>query len=944
MTFSRNSLVSKTIHIMDLVLKWGHKQKAEIQLVQDDVLVKLKFLLESLAGRLPNGLSAETLGAVFRLLETLCGRYSQGAVDGCVESLALNFGIWGHSSAEVQCFLVNLMQGVLIGSEKQQRFNKENMIDYLLSCIGKLGSGSVPHNMQNIETLSGLVGKLMAGEGLTEGALEKLLSYVKGPPVSAAFLRIFLEVYVSSKQSHALKSPLIFTLMQILTFCIGGEGSRESTKSLSEGGLAISRASIDSDPEIASKTVPKVSDDLDSILSNYIYLLLTYEWKKNGKELAKKLPEVLGKVFVKQIDSLQILQCVLGSHKSRKEFLGPALYSAVVSFVFGFASPNGDTKAQIAEKMHRFPAGPLINNTKIYIELISKFAAFTPMAKICFLGDHQILSRSEGFFEELTSSGAIFCFASCLLQSPGLEQLSEIYSRLILFWTKQGKQIDDVYVFFAALLPVPAFGMQILYHFLGDLYGVILATAPCTPPPGVLFALISAVYLFEDLLALNDSFYDSFKVPAVISRLLLVLNKTGLLYFSAPGIALSELQSITMESAPVLLSPEITASGPLPTSGRPSMPKLLLREGGVVRILLSSMLIAAKYDQHKECFALAAIKFFLLRDKESKAKLKKCGDLLDQSSSIKPGVVAKKPSAKYTFLDLLLGQDQAKILAHSEQMESSTKIIGSGYGSTLTPRPGKKPSALVSKPQSMFESGGFQILYLATELIHLLQFELFGIKSYAQFPSQDAIGKLLDKMSDTNSHFPFSPKIKALTDLLYSLLIPTTSLQFSFDSLSIRPHSFASKSLPRSLLYEYTDKFLSPDSSPKSPSKEPDTPVSPSQEALTCFNLFSAFPAQLAGATTSEEKCWTLIQTTCCNAYMRLQPNLTFLTVDNFCVLDLIVKMRAKRLDDSYKTVRFVSGREDKFVADLGTYMQGEMSRISVHREKAGKSQGDMPL
>ena len=586
----------------------------------------------------------------------------------------------------------------------------------------------------------------------------------------------------------------------------------------------------------------------------------------------------------------------------------------------------------------------VIKNPAVYSELLCKFSELNVLAKDSFFNDHAILSRNPGTFTDLAEAGALFCFAHCcVLQSPEscLQNQPEVYSRLLVFCAEQGRTVDDIHPFFGLLLAAPKIAVPVLHCFLNDLFTQVLTpeASLLEAHSGILIALISSVYLLEDLLVLNPDLYKSKNLLSVLSRLLLVLSRTNTLYFSLPGLALPELQEIAVKPPSGAAEPEPTSSW-----GRPDCCKFALREGGFVRILLSTMLMLIKFDQFEDgTYSLAAMKFFVVRDKESKAKLKRCAEFSRVPESL--GVKKPKKKAKYSFLDLLyahpdVGKSNTNNKLHSGLMEGLAKKLGNEHTSVMAHPVGKACKLACMHQTSLFEAGSFQILYLASELIHLTHFELLGIRSYTQFPEE--VSKVLESMSDPTSSLEFSPKMKALVDVIAAVLSPPLKvrdstpelvLQSYFDQLPIRPDATFSSDL-----YSPLDESMSKSNNPLP--EDLGFGSSPHANAPTCFNFFASLPLKLADAKSIEEKCRLLMQFTLCGAYMRLQPCLTFFTVDNFEMLDLAIKKRAERLVERCRTAKFAVPGQDytKLAGCLDAYIEAEIATVPVHHEKLGIS------
>ncbi len=291
----------------------ARRRKAEIALESDDVILKLKYLLEKLAEKLPGGLGAEVLEATFKLLETLVVRYPR-TVNRYVEHVALNFDIWGHSASELQYFVIDLMNKMIFDPERHQ-LSKEDVVDHLLNCIEKLAAARAP-DRRNIETLSQMVRKILA-----ESSLSKLMSYLNIPHLQqrhpnyeaplSAFLHIFFEIF----RSRTRGPPLIFSLLTVLLHFLATPAPAESKSWLSEGRLELRHLSVDFGPDLHSKQSSNAAttvilggserlvegESVDAVLAGYIFAAITFDWKRikgTAKALAKE-PEK-----VKQLESI----------------------------------------------------------------------------------------------------------------------------------------------------------------------------------------------------------------------------------------------------------------------------------------------------------------------------------------------------------------------------------------------------------------------------------------------------------------------------------------------------------------------------------------------------------------------------------------------------------------------------------------------------------------
>ncbi len=504
-----------------------------------------------------------------------------------------------------------------------------------------------------------------------------------------------------------------------------------------------------------------------------------------------------------------------------------------------------------------------------------------------------------------------------------------------MFCAEQGVKAEDIQPFFALLLIVnPKAAITVLHHFLGEMYAFLVARLQNGKTDdlsnGMVLALIASGYLFEDLMNMFQLHVDTQKTLSTVARLILVLAKANLLYFSLPTISLAELQAITPELAAKLLETAGEQTAAAPGWGRPEIShKFALREGGLVRIMITLLLKMAKADRDVEAlYSVAMIRFFLTKDKTSKERVRKCASL-EKSES--PKKKKRKKHTKYSFLDLLLVSDPAKQKSHAGLMESLAKRVAHTFGSVLG-----RPCGKSWRPDSMFESGSFQVLYIASELVHLIHFELLGIKSCACFPDETRLDKLL-----TEGAAAFSFKAKALVELVDVILCfpaaaavdekttPDRLLQSLFDQLTIRPDSSFNPS---------SQGIYSPLDEPANVKIPAESASPPSLSAQTCFDFYTSLPERLAAAKSIEAKCNVLSQFTLCNAYIRMLPCILFFTVDNLATLDTIICEQAETTAKIMRAATFAVPTQDytKRVSDMSPCVDSDLAAFPVHREKLG--------
>ncbi len=310
----RNRMTARILQTLDWLLK-HNKGKGRILLERDDMVLKMRYLLEKLAER--GGLGGDVQASVINMQETLFRLYPS-VVGKYVENVSMNFDIWGRSPLAVQSSEIESVQQLLLG-DIEKVCNRVDMIDCFLGCIESLAI-SRSHNKQHIEPLSRAVTRMLI-DNLNEQSMARLLSYLnllhlqqrsRGICCYTSSIRtvlgIFLEVFVTctphfrypglvkpqvetqirTAAKKALRSPIIAALMSILTHYATFSEPAGRRKSVPVGDQRDSRLmSTGSNPEIRADNSPstattELEDDenamMDEIMAVCLHVLLNLDW------------------------------------------------------------------------------------------------------------------------------------------------------------------------------------------------------------------------------------------------------------------------------------------------------------------------------------------------------------------------------------------------------------------------------------------------------------------------------------------------------------------------------------------------------------------------------------------------------------------------------------------------------------------------------------------
>ena len=292
--------------------------------------------------------------------------------------------------------------------------------------------------------------------------------------------------------------------------------------------------------------------------------------------------------------------------------------------------------------------------------------------------------------------------------------------------------------------------------FITDVIGHFIQHLPEMAEKLVPVFILQLCNKFEDSVLQDPGRVNSPEFLQALARLLLVLDKTDLLYVAVPAFPAFDLR---------LLDSEAEEKAAHVGEERDA------REGGIVRIVLKLILqCITKGSPSAATDACTLLKFYLLRDKEKRRCVKLLAVLPHSSTSAKKlKKKKKKDQVYYNLLDVALKKNVAKLKFHQSRVEYFAKRVIKGKTSFLDSLNigSKKLTKHCPKDESIFDQGSLLLLYILEQVFQTLHFELLGISSYSELPQ--TLEGLHQRFEAVNSEVSPSAKFQELVSLLWEI-------------------------------------------------------------------------------------------------------------------------------------------------------------------------------
>ncbi len=261
-------------------------------------------------------------------------------------------------------------------------------------------------------------------------------------------------------------------------------------------------------------------------------------------------------------------------------------------------------------------------------------------------------------------------------------------------------------------------------------------------------------YEIEDILDAELSIAGSKEFIQTVGKLILLADRLDLIYVSLPSLAWMDERVTTV--------PRWEERSP--AEGREPVVIPVQREGGILRVLMKTLFMAAKCDATTEMVTDKFLRYLVFREKPDKHAIK---DLLGfkRRAKQKQNPKTKQPRATYGLLDAVLRKEPDSAKQFSATTEFYLKKVIWNDVSVLDSRRVQKSAPEFVREKGFFERAHTVIMYLVCELVHLMHFELFGVPSYKQLPkAPEELASISDQYRSGKK--PLSKKFRALQKLL----------------------------------------------------------------------------------------------------------------------------------------------------------------------------------
>ena len=251
--------------------------------------------------------------------------------------------------------------------------------------------------------------------------------------------------------------------------------------------------------------------------------------------------------------------------------------------------------------------------------------------------------------------------------------------------------------------------------------------------------LLQYAYLIEDLILKDPNLLKCKTLLTVMSRLLIILDKSDLLYISLPVIEIFDPRPVVKQKTKAL------------------------REGGFVRILLKFLFLLVIFDKRAEYPSLILLRFFIFRDKTSRKQTKSLSGIALEKKKKSNGNIER-----LNIFDFLFKNSSEKMNQYNKIVKNFLKKIISKDSSFLDNRPVEKSSLDFPNEKNMFTNGILLILHIFAEIFQLLFFELLSVTSYVEIANSDQIRN--NYLELINGKQPWTSKFKQIAQVLQDII------------------------------------------------------------------------------------------------------------------------------------------------------------------------------
>lgn len=444
----------------------------------------------------------------------------------------------------------------------------------------------------------------------------------------------------------------------------------------------------------------------------------------------------------------------------------------------------------------------------------------------------------------------------------------------------------------------------------------------------------------EDLILKDPSILRTEELKQVISRLLILLNKAGIMYISLPTLALFDERAIITQEREQTMKLHWNA---IKDSGT------IMREGGILRILLKLIFFLIKFDSTPSTVSCSFLNYLLIKDKDSKKLIKQISKISSEKKKIKCHRV------KYNAIDIFINRkDQEKIKAYNASNEFFLKKVIWNENSLLDNCKINKAIQQFPKEKSIFEQNSYLIMFAISQLLQLAQYELLGIDNYVELQKID-ITQILGQY--LTGHAKITSKYSNIVNLIKEILKDEIwpFLKNDMDILLVgfkgkyERHYLKSNELNLETVYTFLDTVIENKQTheiafiqhldAKEDEKVDEAAISKQNEELEKFrSSWKGFIDSLHESIKKSDAHLCLINLLLNKKQICLtQPYLHFVTTHNLKTIDILLANKLIFLKKQSVTSTTNGQEIIKFFKDFEDRIRDRFGYLSVHLDKMGK-------
>ena len=243
-----------------------------------------------------------------------------------------------------------------------------------------------------------------------------------------------------------------------------------------------------------------------------------------------------------------------------------------------------------------------------------------------------LFAQDKRFFGEIFDSPSgftdcIFDLAEKMIESDALIAIHKAFLSAILLEAKRANEFCRI---FTNLSGKPVYHVELIDHLIKE---CLIKRVKFEDYPEIINPYLHMLYVLEDAITKDPSIMTESQdiLMGCLAKILRLLDKNGLMYYSCPGLKLFEDKIISTGAAEKDFS----------TGGSPSF---IQREGGIERIILKIIFALLKVDSKDSFPSISFLKYYILRDPMAKALIK--GFVQIRTEDKVPKVLDKKSLKK----------------------------------------------------------------------------------------------------------------------------------------------------------------------------------------------------------------------------------------------------------------------------------------------------------